>query len=140
MRLQKEPAAVGLFVYYLLAEPLKTGYSDDQLEEVLLREENKKRHAIKKGIMLDAFIACIKRDWDAFFELNGGNPCGLDGEALLLIAIQHFKSIEGYEQCALLKRVLQYYRKKYRRWLPPLSRNKEKLERIKREYQLRYLN
>jgi len=69
-----------------------------------------------------------------------GNPCGLDGEALLLIALQHFRAIEGYEQCALLKRVLQYYRKKYRRWLPPLSRNKEKLERIKKEYRLRYLN
>jgi hypothetical protein len=47
---------------------------------------------------------------------------------------------KGYKNCALLRRVLQYYRKKYRRWLPPLSRNKEKLERIKKEYRLRYLN
>ncbi len=64
-------------------------------------------------------------------------------EALLLIAIDYYKALdtaEGYKNCALLKRVLQYYRKKYRRWLPPLSRNKEKLERIKKEYRLRYLN
>ena len=139
MRIEREHAAVGLFLYYLMAEPLKSGYSDDQLEEVLLREENVRRHAIKKGLMYDAFIACIKRDWESFFQPTG-SPGGLDGEALLLIAIQYFKTIEGYEQCALLKRVLQYYRKKYRRWLPPLSRKKEKLERIKREYRLRYLN
>jgi hypothetical protein len=140
MRAQREHDAIRLFLYFLLAEPLKAGYSDDQLEEVLMREENKRRHVIKKGIMYDAFIACIKRDWDAFFEPTGGNPGGVDGEALLLMAIDYFKSIEGYEQCAQLKRVLQYYRKKYRRWLPPLSRNKEKLERIKKEYRLRYLN
>ena len=85
---------------------------------------NKKRHAIKKGVMYDAFIACIQRDWQSFFDPYGC-PAHFDGEALLLIAMQYFKSIEGYEQCALLKRVLQYYRKKYRRWLPPLSRNKE---------------
>ena len=106
---------------------------------MLLREDNKKRHAIKKRQMYNAFIACIKRDWAGFFEPDG-NPGGFSGEALLLLAIEHFKAIEGYEQCALLKRVLQYYRKKYRRWLPPLSRNKEKLERIKKEYRLRYLN
>ena len=143
MRIQREHDATRLFVYFLLAEPLKTGYSDDQLEEVLLREENKKRHAIKKGLMLDAFIACIKRDWESFFEPGAGNPGGLDGEALIHIAISYYKSIDttvGYNNCALLKRVLQYYRKKYRRWLPPLSRNKEKLERIKKEYRLRYLN
>ena len=139
MKLEREHAAIRLFVYYLLAEPLKSGYSDEQLEEVLLREENKKRHAIKKGVMYDAFIACIQRDWQSFFDPYGC-PAHFDGEALLLIAMQYFKSIEGYEQCALLKRVLQYYRKKYRRWLPPLSRNKEKLERIKKEYSLRYLN
>ena len=142
MRIQREHDAIRLFVYFLLAEPLKTGYSDDQLEEVLLREENKKRHAIKKGLMLDAFIACIKRDWEAFFQ-PAGDPAGFCGEALILIGIDHFKSLdttEGYKNCALLRRVLQYYRKKYRRWLPPLSRNKEKLERIKKEYRLRYLN
>ena len=128
-------------MFYLVSEPLKNGYSDDQFEEVLLREENKKRHAIKKGIMYDAFIACIKRDWQSFFE-PCGNP-GFNGEAVILIAIDYYRAqdtVESYKNCALLKRVLQYYRKKYRRWLPPLSRNKEKLERIKKEYRLRYLN
>jgi len=139
MLLGREHPAIRLFLYYLLSEPLKSGYSDDQLEEVLMREENKRRHAIKKGLMLDAFIACIQRDWQSFFE-PCGNPGGLDGEALLLIAMQYFKAIEDYENCALLKRVLQYYRKKYRRFLPPLSRNREKLLRIKKEYRLRYLN
>jgi hypothetical protein len=119
---------VQLFVYYLLAEPLKSGYSDDQLEEVLLREENKKRHAVKKGPMLDAFIACIQRDWQSFFEPYG-SPGGLHGEAIILIAISYYKSLdtaEGYKNCGLLKRVLQYYRKKYRRFLPPLSRKQGK--------------
>ena len=142
MRLGREHAAIRLFMYYLLAEPLKTGYSDDQLEEVLLREENKKRHAIKKDIMYDAFIACVSRCWEAFFE-PAGNPAGFDGEALILIAIDYYKALdttEGYKNCALLRRVLQYYRKKYRRFLPPLSRNREKLLRIKKEYRLRYLN
>ena len=143
MRIQREHDAIRLFVYFLLAEPLKSGYSDDQLEEVFMREENKKRHAIKKGLMLDAFIACISRSWESFFELGAGNPGGFDGEALILIAIDFYKALdtaEGYKNCALLKKVLQYYRKKYRRWLPPLSRNKEKLERIKKEYRLRFLN
>ena len=129
-------------MYYLLAEPLKTGYSDDQLEEVLLREENTKRHAVKRGIMYDFFISCINRNWQTFFE-PAGDPAGFDGEALILIAIEYFRSldtVEGYKNCGLLRRVLGYYRKKYRRWLPPLSRNKEKLERIKMEYRLRYLN
>jgi len=126
----------------LLSEPLKVGYSDDQLEEVLLREENKRRHAIKKGIMYDFFISCIGRNWQSFFE-PCGNPAGFDGEALILIAIDYYKALdttEGYRNCALLRRVLQYYRKKYRRFLPPLSRNREKLLRIKKEYRLRYLN
>jgi hypothetical protein len=126
----------------LLSEPLKVGYSDDQLEEVLLREENKRRHAIKRGIMYDFFINCISRNWQSFFE-PCGNPAGFDGEALILIAIDYYKALdttEGYRNCALLRRVLQYYRKKYRRFLPPLSRNREKLQRIKKEYRLRYLN
>jgi len=142
MRIQREHDAIRLWMYFLLAEPLKVGYSDDQLEEVFMREENKRRHAVKKGLMLDAFIACIQRDWQSFFE-PCGRPAGFCGEALLLIAIDYYRALdtaEGYKNCALLKRVLQYYRKKYRRWLPPLSRNKEKLERIKREYRLRYLN
>jgi hypothetical protein len=142
MKLEREHAAIGLFVYYLLAEPLKAGYSNDQLEEVLMREENKRRHAIKKGIMYDFFISQIQRRWEDFFE-PCGNPAGFDGEALILIAIDYYKAqdtTEGYKNCAMLRRVLQYYRKKYRRWLPPLSRNKEKLERIKKEYRLRYLN
>ena len=142
MRIQRTHDAIRLWVYFLLAEPLKSGYSDDQLEEVLLREENKKRHTIKRGVMYDFFISCVNRDWQAFFE-PCGNPAGFDGEALILIAIDYYKTqdtTEGYKNCALLRRVLQYYRKKYRRWLPPLSRNREKLERLKKEYTLRYLN
>ena len=129
-------------MYYILAQPPKNGYSDDQLEEVLLREDNKKRHAFKKSLMFDAFIKSIQRDWQSFFE-PCGNPAGFDGEALILIAIGYYRAldtVDGYKNCGLLRRVLQYYRKKYRRWLPPLSRNKEKLERIKKEYRLRYLN
>ena len=142
MRIQREHDAIRLWVYFLLAEPLKSGYSDDQLEEVLLREENKKRHTIKRGVMYDFFISCVSRDWQTFFE-PCGNPAGFDGEALILIAIDYYKALdttEGYKNCALLRRVLQYYRKKYRRFLPPLSRNREKLLRIKHEYKLRYLN
>ena len=142
MRIQREHDAIRLFVYFLLAEPLKTGYSDDQLEEVLLREENKKRHAVKRGIMYDFFIRCINRNWQSFFE-PAGDPAGFDGEALILIAIDYYRALDtsdGYRNCALLRRVLQYYRKKYRRFLPPLSRNREKLLRIKKEYRLRYLN
>ena len=56
MRIQREHDAIRLFVYFLLAEPPKVGYSDDQLEEVLLREENKKRHAVKRGIMYDFLL------------------------------------------------------------------------------------
>jgi len=93
MKLQREHAAIRLFVYYLLAEPLKSGYSDDQLEEVLLREENKKRHAIKKGVMLDAFVACIRTDWQSFFEAGAGNPGGFDGEALILTALNYYRAI-----------------------------------------------
>ena len=142
MRIQREHDAIRLWMYYLLAQPPESGYSNDQLEEVLLREDNKKRHAIKKGFMYDAFIACIKRNWQSFFE-PCGNPAGFDGEALILIAIEYYRSLDtsdGYRTCGLLRRVLQYYRKKYRRFLPPLSRNKEKLMRIKHEYRLRYLN
>ena len=126
-------------MFFILSEPAKGGYSDDQLEEVLMREDSKRVHAFRKELMFNAFIRDLQGNWQTFFE-PCGNPANFDGEALLLIAIQYFKSVEGYEQCALLKRVLQYYRKKYRRWLPPLSRNKEKLERIKKEYRLRYLN
>ena len=92
--------------------------------------------------MYDFFINCISRNWQSFFE-PCGNPAGFDGEALILIAIDYYKALdttEGYRNCALLRRVLQYYRKKYRRFLPPLSRNREKLQRIKKEYRLRYLN
>lgn len=142
MRIQREHDAIRLWVYFLLAEPLKSGYSKDQLEEVLLREDNKQKYAFKKSLMFEAFIKSIEFGWEKFFE-PCGNPAGFDGEALILIAIDFYKAldtIEGYKNCALLRRVLQYYRKKYRRWLPPLSRNKEKLERIKKEYRLRYLN
>ena len=129
-------------MYFLLAEPPKNGYSDDQLEEVLMREDSKRVHAFRKEVMFNAFIRDLQRNWQNFFE-PAGDPAGFDGEALILIAIDYYKALdttEGYKNCALLRRVLQYYRKKYRRWLPPLSRNKEKLERIKKEYRLRYLN
>ena len=142
MRIQREHDATRLFMFFLLAEPPKSGYSDDQLEEVLLREDNKRKHAIKRGIMYDFFISSINRDWQSFFE-PCGNPAGFDGEALILIAIDYDRAQDtpsGYMNCALLRRVLQYYRKKYRRFLPPLSRNREKLLRIKKEYRLRYLN
>jgi hypothetical protein len=69
-------------MYFLLAEPPKSGYSYNQLEEMLLCEDSKLRHAFKKELMFYAFIKDIH----------------------------------------------------------PLSRNKEKLERIKKEYRLRYLN
>ena len=142
MRIQREHDAIRLWMYFLLAEPLKSGYSDDQLEEVLLREDSKKKYAFKRAHMFDAFIKSIQWGWEKFFE-PCGNPAGFDGEALILIAIEYYKAqdtTEGYKNCAMLRRVLQYYRKKYRRFLPPLSRNKEKLARIKREYTLRYLN
>ena len=142
MRIQREHDAIRLWMYFLLAEPPKSGYSDDQLEEVLLREDSKKKHGFKKSLMFDAFIKSIQWGWEKFFE-PAGNPAGFDGEALILIAIDYYKTqdtTEGYKNCALLRRVLGYYRKKYRRFLPPLSRNKEKLQRIKKEYRLRYLN
>ncbi len=125
-----------------MAQPPKSGYSNDQLEEVLLREDSKKKYAFKRAHMFDAFIKSIQTNWQSFFE-PCGNPAGFDGEALILIAIDYYKAqdtTEGYRHCALLRRVLQYYRKKYRRWLPPLSKNKEKLNRLKKEYSLRYLN
>lgn len=142
MRIQREHDAIRLWMYFLLAEPPKSGYSDDQLEEVLLREDSKRVHAFRKEVMFNAFIKDLQRNWQNFFE-PCGNPAGFDGEALILIAIDYYRAQDtpsGYMNCALLRRVLQYYRKKYRRWLPPLSRNKEKLERIKKEYRLRYLN
>jgi hypothetical protein len=71
MRIQREHDAIRLWMYFLLAEPPKSGYSDDQYEEVLLREDNKKRHAFKKSLMFDAFIKDIQRNWQNFFE-----PCG----------------------------------------------------------------
>ena len=129
-------------MYFLLAEPPKSGYSHDQLEEVFLREDSKQRHAFKRELMFNAFIKDIQRHWQNFFE-PCGNPAGFDGEALILIAIDYYKAqdtSDGYTNCALLRMVLKNYRRKYRRWLPPLSRNKEKLERIKKEYRLRYLN
>ena len=142
MKIRREHDAIRLWMYFLLTEPTKNGYSSDQLEEVLLREDAKKKYAIRTALLLDAFIKSIESGWQKFFE-PCGNPAGFDGEALILIAIDFYKALdttEGYKNCALLRRVLQYYRKKYRRWLPPLSRNKEKLERIKKEYRLRYLN
>jgi hypothetical protein len=142
MIIQKRHDAIRLWLFFILSEPLKSGYSDDQLEEVLMREDNKKRHTFKRARMFDAFIKDLQRNWQNFFEPDG-NPAGFDGEALILIAIDYYRAqdtTEGYKNCALLRRVLQYYRKKYRRWLPPLSRNREKLERIKKEYRLRYLN
>ena len=142
MRIQKEHDAIRLWMYFLLFEPAKSGYSNDELQEVLLREESKRVDTIRKFLMFNAFIKDLQRNWQNVFEPYGC-PAGFDGEALLLLAIDYYKALdttEGYKNCALLKRVLQYYRKKYRRWLPPLSRNKEKLERIKKEYRLRYLN
>ena len=142
MRIQREHDAIRLWMYFLLAEPPKSGYSADQLQEVLMREDSKRVHAFRKEVMFNAFISDLQRNWQNFFE-PCGNPAGFCGEALLLIAIDYYRALdttEGYKNCALLRRVLQYYRKKYRRWLPPLSRNKEKLERIKKEYRLRYLN
>ena len=129
-------------MYFLLAQPPESGYSNDQLEEVLLREDSKKKDAFKKSLMFNAFIKSIQWGWENFFE-PAGNPAGFDGEALILIAIDYYKALdtpEGYMNCALLRRVLRNYRRKYRRFLPPLSRNREKLLRIKNEYRLRYLN
>ena len=129
-------------MYFLLAESPKSGYSDDQLEEVLLREDSKQRHAFKREVMFNAFIKDIQRNWQNFFE-PCGNPAGFDGEALILIAIDYYKAQDtsgGYTNCALLRRVLKNYRRKYRRWTPPLSRDKERLIRFKKEYRLRYLN
>jgi len=126
----------------LLAEPPKSGCSDDQLVEVLLREDSKQRYAFQKELMFNAFVKDIQRDWQNFFEPYG-NPAGFDGEALILIAIDYYKAqdtTDGYKNCAQLRRVLKNYRRKYRRWLPPLSRDKEKLLQIKKEYRLRYLN
>jgi hypothetical protein len=142
MRIQREHDAIRLWMYFLLAQPPQSGYSTDQFEEVLLREDCKQKYAFKRARMFDAFIKDIERGWENFFE-PAGNPAGFDGEALILIAIDYYKAqdtTEGYKNCALLRRVLRYYRKKYRRFLPPLSRNKEKLQRIKNEYRLRYLN
>ncbi len=142
MRIQREHDAMRLWMYFLLAQPPENGYSGDQLEEVVMREESKRVYAFRKEVMFNAFIRDLQRNWQAFFE-PCGDPAGFDGEALLLIGIDYYRALDttaGYKNCALLKRVLQYYRKKYRRWLPPLSRNKEKLERIKKEYRLRYLN
>ena len=143
MRIQREHDAIRLWIYFVLAQPPESGYSRDKFEEVLMREDSKQKYAHKKSIMFDILIKSINAlGWEAFFEPYG-NPAGFDGEALILIAIDYYKTLdttEGYKNCALLRRVLQYYRKKYRRWLPPLSRNKEKLERIKKEYRLRYLN
>ncbi len=142
MLIQREHDAIKLWMYFLLAEPPKSGYSDDQLVEVLLREESKRMHAFKRELMFNAFIKDIQRNWQNFFE-PCGNPAGFDGEALILIAIDYYKvqdTSDGYTNCALLRRVLKNYRRKYRRWLPPLSRDKEKLLRFKKEYRLRYLN
>ena len=142
MRIQREHDLVKLFMFFILSEPANSGYSDDQLEEVLMREDSKRVHAFRKELMFNALIRHLQRNWQNFFE-PCGNPAGFDGEALILIAIDYYRAqdtIEGYSNCALLRRVLGYYRKKYRRFLPPLSRNSEKLNRIKREYQLRYLN
>ena len=142
MRIQREHDAIRLWIYFILAQPPESGYSDDQYEEVIMREYSKEKYAIQKSLMFDAFIKSIQRGWENFFE-PAGNPAGFDGEALILIAIDYYRSQDtpsGYMNCALLRRVLQYYRKKYRRFLPPLSRNKEKLMRIKKEYRLRYLN
>lgn len=143
MRIQREHDAVRLWMYFILAEPAESGYSNDRYQEVLMREHSKEQFAVHRARMLDAFIKAIQRRWEDFFELGAGNPAGYDGEALILLALDYYKkqdTIEGYKNCALLRRVLQYYRKKYRRWLPPLSRNREKLERLKKEYTLRYLN
>ena len=142
MRIQREHDAIRLWIYFILAQPPESGYSDDQYEEVIMREYSKEKYAIQKSLMFDAFIKSIQRGWENFFE-PAGNPAGFDGEALILIAIDYYRAQDtpsGYMNCALLRRVLQYYRKKYRRFLPPLSRNKEKLLRIKKEYRLRYLN
>ena len=142
MRIQREHDAIRLWMYFLLAQPPESGYSNDQLEEVLLREDSKKKYAFKRSVMFDAFIKSIRWNWQSFFE-PAGNPAGFDGEALILIAIDYYRTQDtpsGYMNCALLRRVLGYYRKKYRRFLPPLSRNREKLLRIKKEYSLRYLN
>ena len=129
-------------MFFILSEPAKGGYNDDQLQEVLMREDSKRVHAFRKEVMFNAFIRDLQRNWQNFFE-PCGNPAGFDGEALILIAIEYYKNqdtTEGYKNCAMLRRVLQYYRKKYRRFLPPLSRNKEKLNRLRKEYSLRYLN
>lgn len=142
MRIQREHDAIRLWMYFLLAQPPKSGYSDDQYEEVILREDSKKKYAFKRSVMFDAFVKSIQWGWENFFE-PAGNPAGFDGEALILIALDYYKAqdtIEGYRNCALLRRVLKNYRRKYRRFLPPLSRNREKLMRIKKEYRLRYLN
>ena len=142
MKIKREHDLVKLFMFFILSEPAEAGYSNDKFEEVLMREDSKRVHAFRKEVMFNAFIKDLQRNWQNFFE-PCGNPANFDGEALLLLAIDYYKVLdtaEGYKNCALLKRVLQYYRKKYRRWLPPLSRNKEKLERIKKEYKLRYLN
>ena len=95
-----------------------------------MREHSKERFAVHKARMLDAFIKSIQRRWEDFFNLGGGNPAGFDGEALILIAIEYYKAqdtIEGYKNCALLRRVLQYYRKKYRRFLPRFQGTKRNL-------------
>ena len=142
MIIKREHDFVKLFMFFILSEPANGGYSDDQLQEVLMREDSKRVHAFRKEVMFNAFIRDLQSNWQNFFE-PCGDPAGFDGEALILIAIEYYRSLDtalGYSNCALLRRVLQYYRKKYRRWLPPLSRNKEKLERIKKEYRLRYLN
>ena len=142
MRIEREHDFVKLFMFFILSEPAKNGYSEDQLEEVLMRESSKRVHAFRKELMFNAFIRDLQRNWQAFFEPYGC-PAHFDGEALLLLAIEYYKNqdtTEGYKNCALLRRVLQYYRKKYRRFLPPLSRNREKMMRIKKEYRLRYLN
>ena len=142
MRIQREHDAVRLWIYFILAQPAESGYSNDRYHEVVMREHSKERFAVHKARMLDAFIKSLQYRWEDCFQ-PAGDPAGFDGEALILLALDYYKkqdTTEGYKNCALLRRVLQYYRKKYRRWLPPLSRNREKLERLKKEYTLRYLN
>ena len=92
MRIQREHDLVKLFMFFILSEPANSGYSDDQLEEVLMREDSKRVHAFRKEVMFNAFIRDLQGNWQKFFE-PCGQPANFDGEALLLIAIQYFKSV-----------------------------------------------